>query len=569
MGCTPLDDAGGPAYLGVYPLGLYPGSTNTPPAPHLALALQNGTNVIPRDATGAADPGGLIGFLSIGMSNTNQEFAAFERAEDVNLGRNARLVVIDGAVGGQSAEVIMNPAAAYWNRVDARVAACGLDANQVQVVWLKEADGMVSTFTFPNHADTLETHLRAIVTHLKDRFPQLQLCFVSSRIYGGYSSNPARNEPLSYETAFAYRNMIDAQISGDLALNPDPLAGTVEAPVIVWGPYLWANGTIPRASDGLTWDHADYEPDNIHPSAAGENKVAGLLSGFFGTDATATPWYLADTGADLLSIDASKDAFVDAALPTSNFGALSYLTWANPGKRTYVQFDLSSVADSVVYAKLSLRVVPASATAIADIVLINDTTWNELTITASTAPPFSATLLGSIPGASAGTAISLDVTTAVQAAIAAAPGSAQLSLGIRAGQGPLGDQEVWSREGSHAPRLVLTTIPHATSVGVPKGAPPAFDIVVAPNPVRRDARITLSGARRNETVTVWVVDVRGARVRALFAGIPGESPRDLSWDGRDEAGRTVPSGVYFVRVHANGRARNDGAVTTRKIVVVR
>ena len=39
VGCTPLDDAGGPPYQGVYPLGLYAGGTNSPPAAHLALAM--------------------------------------------------------------------------------------------------------------------------------------------------------------------------------------------------------------------------------------------------------------------------------------------------------------------------------------------------------------------------------------------------------------------------------------------------------------------------------------------------------------------------------------------------
>ena len=562
VGCTPLDDAAGPAYLGIYPLGLYPGSTNTPPPAHLALALAAAADIVPRNAAGTPAANGRIGFLSIGMSNTNQEFAAFERAEDTNLARNARIIIVDGAVGGQSADVIQNPAAPYWNIVDARVAASGLDPDQVQVVWLKEADGMVSTFTFPDHADTLEAHVRSIVTNLKDKFPQLQICFVSSRIYGGYSSNPMRNEPLSYETAFAFRNMIDAQITGDPTLNPDPSAGPVEAPVILWGPYLWANGTVPRASDGLTWVLADYEADNIHPSGPGENKVAAMLSGFFNTDVTAAPWYLADT-ADLVYIDAHKDAFVDASFPATNFGTLSQLTWGNPGKRAYLQFDLSSVVDSVVCAKLSMRVLPNSATGLADIVLINNTTWNETTITAATAPPFSATLLGTIPNASAGTAISLDVTAQVQALLSAAPGSAQLCVGVRAGQGPMGDQQVWSREGGHAPRLVLTTIPKATSVGRTPNAKQALWVTTAPNPVRHGASIILGGARAGERATVVIVDVRGAIVRTLTAA---DATQPIVWDGRDDRGSRVPSGVYFARASLPAHLGRTGV---GKIVVLR
>jgi hypothetical protein len=37
----------------------------------------------------------------------------------------------------------------------------------------------------------------------------------------------------------------------------------------------------------------------------------------------------------------------------------------------------------------------------------------------------------------------------------------------------------------------------------------------------------------------------------------------LSFDGRDDAGRLLPSGVYFYRVHANG------TTVSRKMVIAR
>lgn len=301
--CTPLDDLTGAPHLGE-PMGLYPGGTNTPPPAHLALALSAASNVVPRDAAGTPSSTGWIGFISIGMSNTNQEWSQFERNEDVRLGRNPRLITLDCAVSGKSADLIVNPADPYWPIVNARVAAAGLTNNQVQVVWLKEADGTVPDTSFPNHALTLKTHLRGIVQLLKDTFPNLQLCYVSSRIYGGYSTAPARWEPLSYETAFAYRWMIDEQITGDPALNADPAHGTVEAPVLLWGPYLWANGATPRASDGLTWILTDYESDHIHPALPGEWKVANLWTSFLASNVTCASWRDAPTGAAIAYRDA-------------------------------------------------------------------------------------------------------------------------------------------------------------------------------------------------------------------------------------------------------------------------
>jgi flagellar hook assembly protein FlgD len=37
----------------------------------------------------------------------------------------------------------------------------------------------------------------------------------------------------------------------------------------------------------------------------------------------------------------------------------------------------------------------------------------------------------------------------------------------------------------------------------------------------------------------------------------------MAWDGRDDAGRSVPTGIYFVRVTVSGQS------TAAKIVLVR
>ena len=43
---------------------------------------------------------------------------------------------------------------------------------------------------------------------------------------------------------------LERQIAGDPALEFDPTRGTVRAPRLAWGPYLWAEGITER-SDGL------------------------------------------------------------------------------------------------------------------------------------------------------------------------------------------------------------------------------------------------------------------------------------------------------------------------------
>jgi flagellar hook assembly protein FlgD len=49
-------------------------------------------------------------------------------------------------------------------------------------------------------------------------------------------------------------------------------------------------------------------------------------------------------------------------------------------------------------------------------------------------------------------------------------------------------------------------------------------------------------------VEAAVFDVAGRKVRELGAGRFAAGAHELSWDGRDTAGRAMPSGVYFVRL---------------------
>ncbi len=551
-GCVPLDDASGPAYLGAHPLGLYPGASNVPPAGHLALALTAAGEVVPRDAAGAPAANGWIGLLAIGMSNANQEFAVFERLADADPARNARLVLVDGAVGGQSADVIWNPSAAYWTTVLQRVRAAGLDADQVQAVWLKEAESSQPAPVFPAHAETLQAHVRAIVLHLKTLFPQLRLCFLASRIYGGYSPGLGLGEPTSYEGGFAMRWLIEDQATGDPGLNADPGAGPVLAPVLLWGPYLWANGTTPRASDGLTWQPGDLEADNVHPSPGGEAKVAALLDGFFNSDAAATPWYQDDPGADLDTLGTVADAHVDDAQPGVNFGSAGVLQWAHPGMRAFVKFDLESVAGTVLRAKLALKTPANTATRPIEVLDVPGTTWGEATITASNAPALGA-VLDTIPSASRGTALGVDVTAEVIAALAQPPGSRRIAFGLRAFPGPSTVQEALSRESGEGPWLVLSLDPGTVSVAARDERGGGLAIHVHPNPSRGTAAVRLALAGALPEAEIAVFDVRGAEVRVLQRGALPAGTHRWSWDGRDASGRAVPAGIYWARIAGGGR----------------
>jgi hypothetical protein len=247
------------------------------------------------------------------MSNTTQEFSTFKQLADRDSLKNPRLTIVDGAQGGQTAAAISNPSANFWTVIDQRLTTASVTRQQVQVVWIKEADAS-PTQPFPVHARTLQAELEAIARIVKSRYPNCRLAYYSSRTYGGYASTNLNPEPYAYESGFAVRWVIEKQIQGDTSLS---YAGpTPRAPWLAWGPYLWTDGTTPR-SDGLTWLSSDTSPsDGTHPSVSGCAKVANLLLNFFKSDPTAAPWFVK---APATSIPADGDPLLPRFSLEQNF----------------------------------------------------------------------------------------------------------------------------------------------------------------------------------------------------------------------------------------------------------
>ncbi len=295
----PLPELGTEKYQG-FEGGLYPGGKNDRPLDHESAGLALAKRVRPLDAEGKEPKaGGRVVLLSVGMSNTTQEFSAFKRMADGDAAKNPDLVIVDGAQGGMTAARIKDPESPnggmqYWTAVDQRLKAAGVTREQVQVAWLKEADAG-PTSGFPKYAQTLRDELKQIVQLMHRRFPNLTMVYLSSRIYAGYATTPLNPEPYAYESGFSVKWLIEEQLNGDPGLNFDPAKGEVKAPWLSWGPYLWANGPA-KDPGGFGYDKADFAGDGTHPSAAGQRKVALRLLAFFKADSTAKPWFLRGPG---------------------------------------------------------------------------------------------------------------------------------------------------------------------------------------------------------------------------------------------------------------------------------
>jgi len=84
-----------------------------------------------------------------------------------------------------------------------------------------------------------------------------------------------------------------------------------------------------------------------------------------------------------------------------------------------------------------------------------------------------------------------------------------------------------------------------------------------PNPFNPHTRLRYELARET-LVELGIHDASGRRVRILHAGRLGPGPGFFTWDGRDDAGRSLASGVYVARLDLDGVP-----TSSRKLVLVR
>lgn len=293
---VPLTDLGADQKYKGMDGGLYGGGRNTPPEALLAAAMEQSARIAPLDADGKPAADGKIVLMSLGMSNTTGEFSRFKPLADKDPAKNPKVLIVDCAQGGMDAAAWVSGKGTRdpWEAAADRLRRAGVSGQQVQVVWIKQALANPAALgEFPKHVQVLQDDLATILNMLHQRFPHLRLAYLSSRIYAGNASSQLNPEPFAYEGAFAVRGVIQEQQQGEAKLNWDPAKGEVRAPLALWGPYLWANGTKGRKVDGLVYSPEDFAGDGTHPGDSGARKVADLLLTFLKSDPTAKLWFTA------------------------------------------------------------------------------------------------------------------------------------------------------------------------------------------------------------------------------------------------------------------------------------
>ena len=403
-----------------YQGGLYESGTNTVPTDHSNAGFMFSGQVQPLDVNGNPSSSGLIVLLSVGMSNAKDEFSTFlhsyVQTPPYNTLINPAVAVVNGALDGIAAcswtywytpfpgqncggSLTTSPYDLLTPQFGGATIDCSPPTancpshNQVQVIWVKQANSLVKPFppTLPLNiacppaqpqnnstcADALyyEYLLAGILRAIKIRYPNVKLAFLTSRIYGGYGDGPnvqtKSPEPFTYEYGFSTKWLIQAQIDqADRGGSADPIAGNLAysvAPWTAWGPYIWANGPNPRHADpvfpnGLVWCHGagtdgretaactlspgvfedDLQTDNVHPNGNGQAKVAAYLWNFFSTSPYSANWFLVQNAAAGATVSPSSLSFPNTVLDTTSSSQKVTLTNSGSAGLTIASVAVSS-----------------------------------------------------------------------------------------------------------------------------------------------------------------------------------------------------------------------------------
>ena len=306
---VPLNDLGTAPYNFGYFGGLYENGSNVMAADHFALGLAAASRIQPLDADGRPASNGKIGFIAIGFGETARIMQSFIAiAADDRRVDHGKLALLNAARDGADYRfwTARPDGMARYDAVQAdTLMPAGVTPQQVQVAWVEiETEAFLplgSSAGADADAYRLKGLLAGALREMKRQYPNLQIAYLSSRIFAGYSATNANPEPFAYETALSNRWVITTQMEQERMDVPewhwDSRTGLVDdtrsavAPWLAWGPYLWANGETPRG-DGLTWLRGDFEADGETLSPSGAVKGAKLLFAFLLHEPTAKAWFL-------------------------------------------------------------------------------------------------------------------------------------------------------------------------------------------------------------------------------------------------------------------------------------
>lgn len=279
-GLIPLNDLGAGFYEG-FQGGLFPFGSNAenPASTHYKKGKTYAKNIKPLDTLGNINyEDGRIVMGGFGPSIPGQlmtQFLGFVRDTlDTEFKTNPCFAALNLCVGGKGLDAAIGATrATYWETIVEEIEEKHYSPLQVQVGWMyfnDKYDSLAPEPTFPESPEAVTDRLVLFLQYMMDYFPNMKIVFVSGRHYGGFADTlneqySAIAEPSSYWNNFSVKWLIERQINGDPALKY--FGAGIRTPFVTWGPYYWADGNIPRTTDGRLYTCDDFGPlDGYHLS---------------------------------------------------------------------------------------------------------------------------------------------------------------------------------------------------------------------------------------------------------------------------------------------------------------
>jgi hypothetical protein len=110
--------------------------------------------------------------------------------------------------------------------------------------------------------------------------------------------------------------------------------------------------------------------------------------------------------------------------------------------------------------------------------------------------------------------------------------------------------------GAGGPELSIVVLPAVAANGL------SFDPAV-PNPFNPSCELMFDLPGSGVVSTLAIYDLSGRHLATLFSGRADGREHSLRWDGRDERGYSMSSGVYFAKLSVGSESQS------RKLVVLK
>jgi len=340
-----------------------------------------------------------------------------------------------------------------------------------------------------------------------------------------------------------------------------PTSGVVGAQVTIIGTNFTGATSVQfnaTVAGTFTVDSATQIRANV-PSGATTGKISVTAPG--GTAQSAADFTVTGGGTVTLTFNPGEDSYAQLTTPTTNYGSSSGIRAKKTGteeQRAYLKFSLSGLTGTVVSATLRLKVTNASPDGgsvykVSNNYVSTSTPWNEDDINWSNAPAVTGSPLSSVGAVSIGNVAEFNVTSAIT-------GNNQISFAIT--NNSSNDVQFNSGEGAVDPELVIViSSPSAAredgfADSPAEALPTEFSLSQNyPNPF--NARTTIEYALPEAVqVRLAIYNSLGQMVRKLVDETQSAGYKSATWDGTDEHGRAVGSGLYFYRMDAASHRMN-------------